>query len=80
MTDRSEGPEGLFQQLDDLIADIIDQFASQGYGAEVVIETLQEALSKRKRAYDRDLDPAEDVEEPANDWPGAESSPDGTRE
>lgn len=80
MTDRSEGQESLFQQLDDLIADIIDQFASQGYGTEVVIETLQEALSKRKRAYDRDPDSAEDVEEPANDWPGAERPPDGTRE
>jgi hypothetical protein len=30
MTERSDSPERLFQQLDDLVADIIDQFASQG--------------------------------------------------
>jgi hypothetical protein len=38
-----------------------------------VIETLQDVLAKRRLAYDRDPDPAEDVEEPANDWPAAEA-------
>lgn len=63
----AEGPvstERLFQQLDDLIADIIDQFASQGHGTASVIETLQDVLAKRQLAYDRDPDPQEDnVEE-----------------
>jgi len=73
MTERSENPERLFQQLDDLIADIVDQFASQGHGTAVVIEMLQDVLAKQQLAYERDPDPAEDtVEEPANDWPGAD--------
>ncbi len=63
----AEGPvstERLFQQLDDLIADIIDQFASQGHGTVTVIETLQDVLAKRQVAYDRDPDPQDDkVEE-----------------
>jgi hypothetical protein len=71
MTERSESPERLFQQLDNLVADIIDQFASQGHGTAVVIETLQDVLAKRQLAYERDPDPAEEtIEEPANDWPG----------
>jgi hypothetical protein len=72
MTERSESPERLFQQLDDLVADIIDQFASQGHGTAVVLETLQDVLTKRRLAYERDPDLAEVVEEPANDWPGAD--------
>ncbi|MBB3965776.1 hypothetical protein [Rhizobium metallidurans] len=63
----AEGPvstERLFQQLDDLIADIIDQFASQGHGTVTVIETLQDVLAKLQVAYDRDPDPQDDkVEE-----------------
>jgi hypothetical protein len=62
----------LFQQLDNLVADIIDQFASQGHGTAIVIETLQDVLTKRQLAYERDPDPADEtVEKPANDWPGA---------
>jgi hypothetical protein len=73
MTERSEYPERLFQQLDKLVADIIDQFASQGHGTAVVIETLQDVLAKRQLAYERDPDPAEDaVGEPADEWPGAD--------
>ncbi|NEI72481.1 hypothetical protein GR212_23185 [Rhizobium lusitanum] len=73
MTERSESPERLFKQLDDLVADIIDQFASQGHGTAVVIETLQDVLAKRQVAHERDPDPAEDaVDEPANDWSGAD--------
>lgn len=73
MTERPESPDRLFQQLDNLVADIIDQFASQGNGTGVVIETLQDVLAKRQLAYERDPDPAEEtVEEPANDWPGAD--------
>jgi hypothetical protein len=59
----AEGPvstERLFQQLDDLIADIVDQFASQGHGTVTVIETLQDVLTKRQLAYDRDPDPQDD--------------------
>ncbi|MBY3465819.1 hypothetical protein HFN80_17740 [Rhizobium laguerreae] len=77
MTERPESPDRLFQQLDNLVADIIDQFASQGHGTAVVIETLQDVLAKRQLAYERDPDPAEEtVEEPANDWPGANIRPD----
>ena len=73
MTKQSGSPERLFQQLDDLVADIIDQFASQGHETAVVIQTLQDVLAKRQLAYERDPDPAEEtVEEPANDWPGAD--------
>ncbi|MGH6807414.1 MAG: hypothetical protein ACREEJ_11305 [Ensifer adhaerens] len=72
MTERSESTERLFQQLDAVVADIIDQFASQGHGTAVVIETLQDVLAKRQYACERDPDPAEeDVSEPVNDWPGA---------
>lgn len=72
MTERSESTERLFQQLDDLVADVIDQFTTQGHGTAVVLDTLQDILAKRQLAYERDPDPAEDiVEEPANDWPGA---------
>lgn len=73
MTERSESPERLFPQLDNLVADIVDQFASQGHETAVVLETLQDVLTKRRLAYERDPDPAEEtVEEPANDWPGAD--------
>jgi hypothetical protein len=72
MTEQSGSPERLFQQLDNLVADIIDQFASQGHGTAIVIETLQDVLTKRQLAYERDPDPADEtVEKPANDWPGA---------
>jgi hypothetical protein len=73
VTDRPENSERLFQQLDDLIAEIIDRFASEGHGTLKVIETLQDVVAKRRLAYDRDPDPAEDiVDEPSNDWPAAE--------
>ena len=39
MTERLESPERLFQHLDNLVADIIDQFASQGHGTAVVIRS-----------------------------------------
>jgi len=73
MTERRESPERLFQQLDNLIAEIIDQFATQGHGTAVVIEALRDVLAKQQLAYERDPDPAEEiVEEPATDWPGAD--------
>lgn len=62
----AEGPanaEGLFQKLVYLIADIIDQFASQGHGTVTVIATLQDVLAERQLAYDRDPDPQEDAAE-----------------
>lgn len=71
MTEKN--PERLFQQLDDVVAEIIDRFASEGHGTERVIETLQDVLAKRQLAYDRDPDPADEpIEEPSNDWPGAD--------
>jgi hypothetical protein len=63
MTEGPASTERLFQPLDDLIADIIDQFASQGHGTVTVIETLQDVLAKRQLAYDRDLDPQHDAVE-----------------
>ena len=60
MTEGPASTERLFQQLDDLIADMIDQFASQGHGTVNVIETLQDVLAKRQLAYDRDPDPQDD--------------------
>jgi hypothetical protein len=72
MTNDPDHSERLFQQLDDLVGDVIDRFASEGHGTGVVIETLQDVLAKRQLAYDRDPDPAEDsIEEPSNDWPAA---------
>jgi hypothetical protein len=73
MTKDLENSGRLFQQLDDLVADIIDRFAGEGHGTAIVIETLQDVLAKRQLAYDRDPDPAEDiVREPSNDWPAAD--------
>ncbi len=63
MTEGPASTERLFQQLDNLIADIIDQFASQGHGTVTVVETLQDVLAKRQLAYDRDPDPQEDAVE-----------------
>ncbi len=71
MTERSDNAERLFQHLDDLVAEIIDRFANEGHGTITVIETLQYVIAKRRLAYDRDSDPAEDVKEPSNDWPAA---------
>ena len=72
MTERSDNAERLFQHLDDLVAEIIDRFANEGHGTVTVIETLHDVIAKRRLAYDRDPDPAEDVvEEPSNDWPAA---------
>lgn len=74
MTKDPENSRRLFQQLDDLVADIIDRLASEGHGTAIVIETFQDVLARRQVAYDRDPDPAEDiVEEPSNDWPAADS-------
>lgn len=71
MTNDPETSERLFKQLDDLVADVIDRFASEGHGTAEVIETLQDVLAKRQLAYDRD--PAEDsIDEPSNDWPAAD--------
>lgn len=74
MTERSDNAERLFQHLDNLVAEIIDRFANEGHGTVTVIETLQDVIAKRRLAYDRDPDPAEDVKEPANDWPAAETA------
>lgn len=71
MTERSDNAERLFQHLDDLVAEVIDRFANEGHGTFTVIETLQDVIAKRRLAYDRDPDPAEDVEEPSNNWPAA---------
>ena len=65
MTEKPDNAERLFQHLDDLVAEIIDRFANEGPGTATVIETLQDVIAKRRLAYDRDPDPAEDVEEPA---------------
>lgn len=76
MTENAGRPERLFQQLDDLVAEIIDRFASEGHGTEAVIETLQDVLAKRQLAYDQDPDPAdESIEEPSNDWPAVDDRP-----
>ncbi|MBD9650135.1 hypothetical protein IB267_17425 [Ensifer sp. ENS09] len=77
MTERSDNAERLFQHLDDLVAEIIDRFANEGHGTVTVIETLQDVIAKRRLAYDRDPDPAEDVEEPSNDWPAATAATEG---
>jgi hypothetical protein len=75
VTEKAQNTDRLFQHLDDLVADIIDRFASEGHGTATVIETLQDVIAKRRLAYDRDPDPAEDaVEEPSNDWPAATGS------
>jgi hypothetical protein len=77
VTERSDNAERLFQQLDDLVAEIIDRFANEGHGTVTVIETLQDVVAKRRLAYDRDPDPAQDVEEPSNDWPAATAATEG---
>ncbi|WP_349963166.1 hypothetical protein [Rhizobium sp. ZPR3] len=71
MTEGPDNAEPLFQRLDDLVAEIIDRFANEGHGTATVIETLQDVIAKHRLAYDCDPDPAEDLEEPANDWPAA---------
>jgi len=71
VTERSDNAKRLFQHLDDLVAEIIDRFANEGHGTVTVIETLQDVIAKRRLAYDRDADPADDVEEPSNNWPAA---------
>ncbi|CDM60292.1 MULTISPECIES: hypothetical protein [Rhizobium] len=77
MTDRTQSPERLFQQLDDAVAEIIDRFAREGHGTTRVIETLQDVLAKRQLAYDRDPDPTDEpIEEPSNDWPAADNPSD----
>lgn len=57
MTEPTENTERLFQQLDDLVAEIIDRYGGQGYGPGMVIETLQDALAKRQHSYARKLEP-----------------------
>jgi hypothetical protein len=71
VTEGNDNAERLFQHLDDLVAEIINRFANEGHGTVTVIETLQDVIAKCRRAYDRDPYPAEDVEEPSNDWPAA---------
>ena len=77
MTSGPDNAERLFQHLDDIVAEIIDRFANEGHGTVTVIETLQDVIAKRRLAYDRDPDPAEDVEEPSNDWPAATAATEG---
>jgi hypothetical protein len=77
VTERSDNADRLFQHLDDLVAEIIDRFANEGHETVTVIETLQDVVAKRRLAYDRDPDPAEDVEEPSNDWPAASAATEG---
>ena len=72
MAKGAQNTDRLFQHLDDLVAEIIDRFESEGHGTATVIETLQDVIAKRRLAFDRDPDPADDeVEEPSNDWPAA---------
>lgn len=64
MTNDAASSEQLFQQLDDLVGDVIDRLSGEGHETAVVIG-LSDALEKRQLAYDRDPDPEE--EEPSNE-------------
>lgn len=53
----------------------MDRFVVNGAAAGDVIATLQNELAKIRSTYERDPDPADDpevIEEPSNNWPGAE--------
>ncbi len=72
MIEKSENAE-LLEDLDAVVSDVIDQFVTKGHETKVIIELLTEVVARRRVAYERDPDPAEDdVDEPANDWPGAD--------
>ena len=63
----------LEEQIDTLLADLIDQFVVAGYGTVETIKAMHEVLDNRHRLYLEDPDPAEEtyIPEPANDWPSA---------
>ncbi len=57
---------------------LVDNAVVQGADRVQVFEALMNEMENLRQACDRDPDPADDmsaetVEEPANDWPGAEN-------
>lgn len=55
---------------------LVDCFVVKGGKASEIIVALQRELIEMRAAYEEDPDPSDDppvVDEPSNDWPGAES-------
>lgn len=54
---------------------LVDRFVVKGGKAPTIIAAIQRELAEMKKAYDEDPDPSDDpvvVDEPSNDWPGAD--------
>ncbi|MBD9390605.1 hypothetical protein IB237_25730 [Agrobacterium sp. AGB01] len=58
------------------LEELIDAYVVNGMKPADVIALAQQQLRELSKAYDKDPDPADDnvaeVDEPANDWPGAD--------
>ncbi|MFA1627131.1 hypothetical protein ACDY96_31715 [Rhizobium mongolense] len=59
------------------LEDFVDTYVVRGAKQADVYDAIIEEIGNLRTAYDRDPDPAEDraradVEEPSNDWPGAQ--------
>ena len=56
------------------LEDLVDKFVVEGVDHNEVLAAVSEEVENLRVALDRDPDPAEDdseIDEPANDWPGA---------
>jgi hypothetical protein len=69
--------EELKTRLRDRLEDFVDTFVVAGAKQADVFDAIIEEVRNLRAALDRDPDPAEDdsvaVDEPANDWPGADN-------
>ncbi|PWE54421.1 hypothetical protein DEM27_20135 [Metarhizobium album] len=57
-----------------MFEDLVDKFVTKGVEHEDILKAIGEEIENRRKAKERDPDPAEDdsvIEEPANDWPAA---------
>ncbi|MDW5316978.1 hypothetical protein [Rhizobium sp. PL01] len=60
------------------IEDVVDMLVGKGSKSADVFDAMQAEITALRRAYDRDPAPADDgsaqetLEEPSNDWPGAD--------
>ncbi len=53
---------------------LVDRFVQKGHAATDIIAAIQEELYRLTTSYQEDPDPSDDpkeIDEPANDWPGA---------
>jgi len=74
----AKSPQDLNEAIGPRLEDFVDEFVVAGAKHSDVLNAIASQLDVLREAYDRDPDPAADpaaadeIEEPANDWPAGD--------